>query len=77
MQDVKTALEVVRIISKWMKLFTAASSAFAPDMLGMVQEPQIKEEMESARAAFVALLLRLCESDIIYKAISKRFAKGR
>ena len=76
--DSKTALEVAKIISKWMTLFTAASTAFAADMLGQLQTSQaeIRDEMESSRAAFVALLLRLCENDLLVKAVSKPFAKG-
>lgn len=74
--DSTIALDVVRIISKYMTLFTAASTAFAADMLGQLHSPQIRDEMESARAGLVALLLRLCENDILVKAVSKPFAKG-
>ena len=74
--DSKTALEVVKTISKWMTLFTTTSTAFAADMLGQLQTSQVQNEMESARAAFVALLLRLCENDVLVKAVSKPFAKG-
>ncbi|KAM5342665.1 hypothetical protein ACJ41O_013631 [Fusarium nematophilum] len=73
--DSRTALEIVKIISKWMALFTAASAAFAADMLGQLHTAQAREEMESARAALVALLLRLCENEILVKAVSKPFAK--
>ena len=74
--DSTIALDVVKIISKYMTLFTAASTAFAADMLGQLHSPQIRDEMESARAGLVALLLRLCENDILVKAVSKPFAKG-
>ncbi|KAL2676733.1 hypothetical protein Neosp_010497 [[Neocosmospora] mangrovei] len=57
--DSTIALDVVKIISKYMTLFTAASTAFAADMLGQLHSPQIRDEMESARAGLVALLLRL------------------
>ncbi|KAJ4167726.1 mediator complex subunit [Fusarium falciforme] len=73
--DSTIALDVVKIISKYMTLFTAASTAFAADMLGQLHSPQIRDEMESARAGLVALLLRLCENDILVKAVSKPFAK--
>ncbi|KAF4977806.1 hypothetical protein FZEAL_5713 [Fusarium zealandicum] len=66
--DSRTALDVVKIISKWMALFTAASTAFATDMLGQMHTSQVRDEMESARAALVALLLRLCENDVLVKA---------
>lgn len=74
--DSTIALEVIKIISKYMTLFTAASTAFAADMLGQLHPPQIRDEMESARAGLVALLLRLCENDILVKAVSKPSAKG-
>ncbi|KAF4446383.1 hypothetical protein F53441_9951 [Fusarium austroafricanum] len=75
-RDSKTALEVARIISKWMELFTTASTAFAADMLEQLHSAQVRDEMESSRAALVALLLRLCENDILVGAVSKPFAKG-
>ncbi|KAF5013501.1 hypothetical protein FDECE_488 [Fusarium decemcellulare] len=71
-----TALDVVKIISRWMTLFTNASTTFAADMLEQMQTSPVRDEMESARAALVALLLRLCENDVLVKAVSKPFAKG-
>ncbi|KAK7425449.1 mediator complex subunit [Neonectria magnoliae] len=73
--DSRTALDVVKIISKWMALFTSASTAFAADVMEHVQTSKAREDMESARAALVALLLRLCENEILVKAVSKPFAK--
>ncbi|CAG1990921.1 unnamed protein product [Fusarium graminearum] len=77
-QDSRTALEVAMIISKFMELFTTAlpATAFAADMLEQ-QFPngQLRDEMESSRAALVALLLRLCENNILVSAISKPLAK--
>ncbi|KAJ4250568.1 mediator complex subunit [Fusarium torreyae] len=74
--DSRTALDVAMIISKWMTLFTTASTAFAADMLEQVHTAQVREELESSRAALVALLLRLCENEILVGAVSKPFAKG-
>lgn len=79
-QDSKTVLEVVRIVSKWMELFTAVSEAFgagALEQLPHVREAVRRDGMESARAAFVALLLRLCESQPLIRSITKPFAKGK
>lgn len=73
-QDTNTALEVVRIISKWLALFTQASSAFATDLLAQTHNLQM--EMESARAAFVPLLLRLTDNPSLLKAIGRPVAKG-
>nr|CEG04968.1 unnamed protein product [Fusarium clavum] len=62
-----------------MELFTNAlpATAFAADMLEQ-QFPsgQLRDDMESSRAALVALLLRLCENPILVSAISKPFAKN-
>lgn len=78
-QDSRTALEVAMIISKFMELFTNAlpANAFAADMLEQ-QFPsgQLRDDMESSRAALVALLLRLCENNILVSAIGKPFAKS-
>lgn len=74
--DSRTALEVVKVISKWMSLFTSASTAFAADVMEHLATSKARGDMESARAALVALLLRLCENEILVKAVSKPFAKG-
>ncbi|KAF4338499.1 mediator of RNA polymerase II transcription subunit 5 [Fusarium beomiforme] len=74
-RDSKTALDMARIISKWMVLFTTASTAFAADMLEQLHTSQVRDEMESSRAALVALLLRMCENDILVGAVSKLVAK--
>jgi mediator of RNA polymerase II transcription subunit 5 len=79
-QDSRTVLEIVRIVSKWMGLFTAVSTAFgagALEQLPHVREAVRRDGMESARAAFVALLLRLCESQPLIRTITKPFAKGQ
>lgn len=73
--DSRTALEVVKVISKWMALFTSASTAFAADVMEHLATSKARGDMESARAALVALLLRLCENEILVKAVSKPFAK--
>lgn len=74
-QDTNTAFEVVKIISDWLALFTETSSAFAADLLSQAHNLQV--EMESSRAAFVPLLLRLTDNQALLKAISKPAAKGR
>ncbi|KAM0324190.1 hypothetical protein ACHAQA_008384 [Verticillium albo-atrum] len=74
-QNAATALEVAKIISKWMILFTDASTAFAVDAMGQMQANQARDEMESARAAFVALLLGVCENQVVLKALSRSQAR--
>lgn len=76
--DTSTALEVAKIMSKWMSLFAAASGVFAADGMGdgpMTTGSQVQEEMESARAAFVALLMRLCDDGVFTAAVVKSMAK--
>ncbi|KAI5461117.1 mediator complex, subunit Med5 [Mariannaea sp. PMI_226] len=69
--DSQTALDVVKIISKWMVLFTSASSAFAADVMEHLELSQARVDFESSRAALVALLMRLCENETLLKAVSK------
>lgn len=72
-RDTHTALEVVKIVAKWLALFTQASSAFAADLLAQMHNLQL--EMESARAAFVPLLLRLTDNPWLLKVIGRNAAK--
>ncbi|KAG7106635.1 Mediator of RNA polymerase II transcription subunit 5 like protein [Verticillium longisporum] len=58
-------------MSKWMTLFTDASTAFAVDPMGQMQANQARDEMDCARAAFVALLLGVCENQVVLKALSR------
>ena len=73
-RDTNTALEVIKIVSKWLALFAQASSAFAADLLAQMHNLQL--EMESARAAFVPLLLRLTDNPSLLKVIARPVAKG-
>lgn len=75
-RDTRAALVLVRIVCKWMNLFNSAFTAFPADVLGQVQNSQVRDEMDVARAAFVPLLLRLVETPALVKAISKPYAKG-
>ena len=71
LRNVKGALELVEVVSQWIKLFTAASNAFAADMMSNAQEiASRRNEMDTARAAFLPLLLRLIDHDLVLKALS-------
>lgn len=72
----RDALEVAKVMAKWMALFTAVSASFAADAMGAMYPSQIKGEMESARAAFVMLLLGVCENQTLLATLSKPAAKG-
>ncbi|KID98260.1 Mediator of RNA polymerase II transcription subunit 5, partial [Metarhizium majus ARSEF 297] len=75
-RDSRVVLELVQVISKWMELFTSVSSVFATDVMGELQSSQARIDMETARAAFVPLLLRLVEVPALVKAISSPHAKA-
>lgn len=78
-QDSRAVLEVVRSVSRWMALFAAASTALASamiDPMAHAHEAVRREGFDSARAAFVALLWRLCENEPIIRIISKPAATG-
>lgn len=70
------AVEVARVMAKWMALFSTVSGLFAADAMDDIYSSQIKEEMESARAAFVMLLLAVCENQTVLNALNRRVAKG-
>ncbi|EXV05044.1 mediator complex subunit 5 [Metarhizium robertsii] len=75
-RESRVVLELVQVISKWMELFTSVSSVFATDVMGELQSSQARIDMETARAAFVPLLLRLVEVPALVKAISSPHAKA-
>lgn len=84
------ALRIARIMAKWMELFTATAGAFATEMMNQQMQsvedrdrleqtrrkqlPRV-DEMESARAGFVMLLLGVCESKPVLGALGKPYAK--
>lgn len=74
--DDKTALELVGIICKWMELFIAANATVTADMLAEKDSRQGIADLETARAAFVPLLLRLVDNEILVRVISKPFARS-
>ena len=75
--DDKAAMELVSIICKWLRLFVAVNGMFAADLINNKLDRQGREEMETARAAFVPLLLRLVDNIPLVNIINKPFAKGK
>lgn len=75
-RSVRDAIEIARVMARWMNLFTAAAAAFAADPMGPLQNSLPLQEMESARAGFVMLLLGLCESKLMLSSLSHAEAKG-
>ncbi|PFH60514.1 hypothetical protein XA68_10828 [Ophiocordyceps unilateralis] len=74
-RDIRSALVLVKVLCRWMNLFTAASAAFATNVLAQVQYSQARDDMEVSRAAFLPLLLRLVETPALVEAMSHPFAK--
>ncbi|KAI1125351.1 mediator of RNA polymerase II transcription subunit 5 [Nemania abortiva] len=68
------ALEICVLMARWMTMFTTASAAFAQDVMGQLQNSS-REEMEAARAAFVMLLLSICENPIALRGLGRPTAK--
>ncbi|KAK8001969.1 Mediator of RNA polymerase II transcription subunit 5 [Apiospora marii] len=74
-RSAREGLEVCKAIAKWMVLFTSAASAFSQEMMGHIQLAESRDEMETSRAAFVMLLLGVCENQVVLKALSRPFAR--
>lgn len=80
----RDALDVSSIMARWMTLFTAASAAFQAhddDVImggaGNKASQQRRDDMDNSRAAFVMLLLGVCENPVVLQALGKPFAKGK
>ncbi|KAJ2987042.1 hypothetical protein NUW58_g4724 [Xylaria curta] len=68
------ALGICVHVARWMTMFTTASAAFAQDVMGQLQNTS-REEMEAARAAFVMLLLSVCENHLVLRGLGRPAAK--
>ncbi|KAI1155687.1 mediator of RNA polymerase II transcription subunit 5 [Nemania diffusa] len=69
------ALGICVLMARWMTMFTTAAAAFAQDVMGQLQNGS-REEMDAARAAFVMLLLSICENPIALRGLSRPAAKA-
>ncbi|KAK8002553.1 hypothetical protein PG989_002272 [Apiospora arundinis] len=74
-RSARESLEVCKAIAKWMALFTSAAAAFSQDVLGQLHLAESRDDMETSRAAFVMLLLGVCENQIVLKALSRPYAQ--
>lgn len=79
----RDALDVSAVMARWMTLFTAASAAFQADDEDVIMggagnkaSQQKRDDMDNSRAAFVMLLLGVCENPVLLQALGKPFAKG-
>ncbi|KAK8047744.1 Mediator of RNA polymerase II transcription subunit 5 [Apiospora saccharicola] len=74
-RSARESLEVCKAIAKWMVLFTSAAAAFSQEMMGHLHLAESRDDMETSRAAFVMLLLGVCENQVVLKALSQPFAQ--
>ncbi|RDA90567.1 hypothetical protein CP533_2591 [Ophiocordyceps camponoti-saundersi (nom. inval.)] len=81
-RDIRSTLVLVKIVCKWMALFTAASAAVATDILAEVQQarerdglPRGQEDLETSRAAFLPFLTRLVETPALVDALRHPIAR--
>jgi mediator of RNA polymerase II transcription subunit 5 len=65
------ALLICYLMARWMTMFTTASG-----VMTQLQNTSFRDEMEAARAAFVMLLLGVCENDYVLRGLSRPSAKG-
>ena len=70
------ALEISEALASWMTLFATASASLGTNVIDAINPPHFKEEMESARAAFVMLFISVCESQLVSATLGKPEAKG-
>ena len=69
-------MRTMDIVAKWMALFTGAFATFAEDVMGQLEGGGAREEMESARAAFVALLISVCDNQVVLRTVGVPSAKS-
>lgn len=85
-RDAKDALEISMVVAKWMMLFTAASAALPSNhdedviMGGMNGDAsaskKMRDDLENSRAAFVMLLMAVCENPVVLQTLGMPQAKG-
>lgn len=70
------AIGFVKVVAQWMGLFTEAATAFSRDAFGAVHSLQAKDEMESSRAAFLLVLLGVCENEVVLGVFGQVGSRG-
>lgn len=73
-RDPGTALEVIKIVSKWLSLFTQAAAVSTKD--SMVQSHNLWMEIESSKGGFVPMLLNLTNNPALLNVIAKPIARN-
>lgn len=75
-RHMKDAVDMVKVLIRWMSLFSDMSAAFDADVMGALHRNNIKLELECSRSAFVLLLSSVCENTTVLTALSGTSAKG-
>lgn len=85
-RDAKDALEISLVVAKWMMLFTAASAALPSNhdedvIMGGINgdasaSKKMRDDLENSRAAFVMLLMAVCENPMVLQTLSTPHAKS-
>lgn len=75
-RHMRDAVDMVKVLIRWMGLFSDIAAAFAADVMGAMHRTNIKLELECSRAAFVLLLSSVCEDPTLLTALSGKSAKG-
>lgn len=74
-RHMRDAVDMVKVLIRWMGLFSDMAAAFAADVMGAMHRTNIKLEMECSRAAFVLLVSSVCEDPTLLTALSGKSAK--
>lgn len=76
-RSTREASEILRIVARWMVLFTDVAAVFSGDAFGAMHSLETKEEMEGSRQAFTLLLLGVCENAVVLDTLGRPSLKGR
>ncbi|KAK3378393.1 mediator complex, subunit Med5, partial [Podospora didyma] len=74
-KDGKDAIEVVKIVAKWMSLFADAAAVFSRDAYGAIHSLQAKDDMENSRGAFNVLAFNVVENQTVVSVLSRPESK--
>lgn len=76
-QSGREAVDVVRIVARWMTLFADVAAAFSRDAFGGLVSLPTKNEVDLTRQAFSLLVVAMCENQLVVNTLGKPGAKGK
>ncbi|KAK0635373.1 mediator complex, subunit Med5 [Bombardia bombarda] len=74
-KSTREALDVARMLAKWVVLFNDAAATFARDAFGAIHSLQADEEMDNSRGAFLIYLLSVFENPVVLATFSRPISK--